>query len=122
MRWSLVILVSLFMVSFAVAEIPGDCDDSTVSYFEFSNNVRDSYGSATGSGDIEGILKQLFSLLSDADGETKYYFTSNKSDLASSGIADTLVQQLSEQIESYDFDNAIRSVHDIAETMNISLC
>ena len=48
MRWSVLILLGVFFVSFASATIPGDCDSSMIAYWQFENNLLDSYGSHDG--------------------------------------------------------------------------
>ena len=48
MRWTVIILVGIFLFSFAGATIPRDCDEDMVAYWQFENNVLDSYGSHDG--------------------------------------------------------------------------
>jgi hypothetical protein len=47
MRWGVLILLGVFFVSFASAVIPGDCDNdgNMVAYWQFGNDVLDSYSS-----------------------------------------------------------------------------
>ena len=48
MRWGVLILLGLLFVSLAGAEIPGDCKDSMIAYWQFEGDVLDSYGSHDG--------------------------------------------------------------------------
>jgi len=47
MRWKVFILLSVFLISFVVAEIKDDCDNSMVSYWKLDGNSIDSLGSTT---------------------------------------------------------------------------
>ena len=44
----MLILLGVFFVSFASAVIPDDCESSMIAYWQFENNVLDSYGSHDG--------------------------------------------------------------------------
>ena len=52
MRWKVFILLSIFLVSFVVADIPEDCDDSMVSYWKLDGDATDSFGTNSGSGGV----------------------------------------------------------------------
>jgi len=46
MRWAVLILLGIFLVSFASADIPGDCDrdGDMIAYWRMENNILDSVG------------------------------------------------------------------------------
>ncbi|MDP6586052.1 MAG: LamG domain-containing protein, partial [Anaerolineales bacterium] len=55
MKGVISLLVVLLLSGFAVAEIPVDCDGSTVSYWKLDGDATDSFGSNGGSGGYFGI-------------------------------------------------------------------
>ncbi len=45
MKWVVLFLFGIFLIGFAGATIPTNCDSSTVAYWQMQNNLNDSFGS-----------------------------------------------------------------------------
>ena len=93
MRWKVFILFSVFLISFVLADIPGDCDNSMISYWKFDGDAADSFGTNHGSGGYFGLEELAVNTCSKFSGSERV-LVSGVSVLGSSFTIEMIIQDL----------------------------